>query len=192
VTAEVTHFDPPRTWGVHGIDGPIRASVNVTVDPVAGNARSRLTIEIDFHRHGIGRVLLPLVVRREAQYEMPSNLERPKARLERPYPAPGAGLRGISDSRVGRRHRRSPPRSERRLPRWRAGEDLTRTRDDDRARRQTPGDARFRRTQRERASPVRDARPSSIPAVRTSGTQTPPIRRWRAACCARDADIGSG
>jgi hypothetical protein len=130
VTAEVTHFDPPRTWGVHGIDGPIRASVNVTVDPVAGNARSRLTIEIDFHRHGIGRVLLPLVVRREAQYEMPSNLERPKARLERPYPAPGAGLRGISDSRVGRRHRRSPPRSERRLPRWRAGEDLTRTRDD--------------------------------------------------------------
>ena len=31
VTAEVTHIDPPRTWGVRGIDGPIRAQVNVRV-----------------------------------------------------------------------------------------------------------------------------------------------------------------
>lgn len=25
VTAEVTHIDPPHTWGVRGIDGPFRA-----------------------------------------------------------------------------------------------------------------------------------------------------------------------
>lgn len=34
VTSEVTHISPPRTWGVRGVDGPIRATVNVTVDPI--------------------------------------------------------------------------------------------------------------------------------------------------------------
>jgi uncharacterized protein YndB with AHSA1/START domain len=33
VTSEVTHVDPPRTWGVRGIDGPIRAAVDLTVEP---------------------------------------------------------------------------------------------------------------------------------------------------------------
>jgi hypothetical protein len=33
-TSEIVHLDPPRTWGVRGIDGPIRASVDVVVDPV--------------------------------------------------------------------------------------------------------------------------------------------------------------
>jgi hypothetical protein len=31
VTSEVTRIDAPRTWGVRGIDGPIRATVDVTV-----------------------------------------------------------------------------------------------------------------------------------------------------------------
>jgi uncharacterized protein YndB with AHSA1/START domain len=30
-TAELVHIDPPRTWGVRGIDGPIRAAVDVLV-----------------------------------------------------------------------------------------------------------------------------------------------------------------
>jgi len=47
VTSEVTHIDPPRAWGVHGIDGPLRAIVNVTVDPLDDGRRSRLTIEVD-------------------------------------------------------------------------------------------------------------------------------------------------
>ncbi|MGH3908745.1 MAG: SRPBCC family protein [Pseudonocardiaceae bacterium] len=51
VTAEVTHIDPPRTWGVHGIDGPIRAIVDVTVDPLDDGRRSRLTIEVRGPRH---------------------------------------------------------------------------------------------------------------------------------------------
>jgi len=36
VTSEVTHIDPPRTWGVRGIDGPIRATVDVTVESLTG------------------------------------------------------------------------------------------------------------------------------------------------------------
>ena len=79
--AEITHVDPPRAWGVRGIDGPIRATVDLTVRPL-GTARSRLTISVDFDGHGIGRILVPLMVRREARKEMPANLAALKRHLE--------------------------------------------------------------------------------------------------------------
>jgi hypothetical protein len=82
VTAELTHIDPPRSWGVRGIDGPIRAVVDLSVEAVADD-RSRITISIDFQGQGIGKLLVPLVVRRQARKEMPANLEALKARLER-------------------------------------------------------------------------------------------------------------
>jgi len=80
-TSQVSHVDPPRTWGVRGIDGPIRAIVDVTVKPL-DDTRSHLTISVDFTGHGIGKALVPLVVRREAQKEMPANLAKAKLRLE--------------------------------------------------------------------------------------------------------------
>jgi len=80
-TSEVVHLDPPRTWGVRGVDGPIRATVDVTVEPL-GDDRSRVAIAVDFAGHGIGRLLVPLVVRREARREMPANLARLQQRLE--------------------------------------------------------------------------------------------------------------
>jgi uncharacterized protein YndB with AHSA1/START domain len=82
VTSELTHIDPPRTWGVRGIDGPIRAVVNVSVDALDEGRRSRATIEIDFQGTGIGKLVVPLMVRRQARREMPANLERLKTRLE--------------------------------------------------------------------------------------------------------------
>lgn len=82
VTSEITEIAPPTTWGVHGIDGPIRAIVNVTVEPLKGSAESRVTIELDFEGHGIGKFLVPLMVRRQAAKEMPGNLRKLKARLE--------------------------------------------------------------------------------------------------------------
>jgi len=80
-TSELTHIDPPRTWGVRGIDGPIRAVVEVTVEPLAP-ARSRLTIAVDFEGRGIGKLLVPLLVRREARKEMPANIATLKRCLE--------------------------------------------------------------------------------------------------------------
>jgi len=80
-TSTVTHIEPPRTWGVHGTDGPIRATVDVTVEPLT-ETRSRLTIAVDFEGRGIGKILVPLLVRREAQKEMPANLARLKEHLE--------------------------------------------------------------------------------------------------------------
>jgi hypothetical protein len=78
----ITELSTPRSWAVHGIDGPIRAIVSVTVEPLDEDARSRVTIAVDFEGHGIGRLLVPLVVRRQARREMPANCERLKARLE--------------------------------------------------------------------------------------------------------------
>ncbi len=82
VTTEITEYDPPRRWADRGIGGPIRAIVEVTVEPLADTSRSRVTIELDFTGHGIGRLLVPLVVRRQAAGEMPGNMERLKQRLE--------------------------------------------------------------------------------------------------------------
>ena len=73
VSAEVTHIDPPRTWAVRGIDGPIRAEVSVHVTEL-DSARSRLVIDIEFAGRGIGKILDPLVIRRQARKEMPANV----------------------------------------------------------------------------------------------------------------------
>jgi len=80
-TSELVQIDPPRTWGVRGLDGPIRAAVDVLVEPVTGS-RSRLTISVDFTGHGIGKILVPLMVRREARKEMPDNMAALKRRME--------------------------------------------------------------------------------------------------------------
>jgi hypothetical protein len=82
VTSEVTKLDPPTSWAVHGIDGPIRAIVDVTVEPLDANGRARVTIAVDFEGHGIGKLLVPLVVRRQARNEMPANCRKLKERLE--------------------------------------------------------------------------------------------------------------
>jgi hypothetical protein len=84
VVTEITEYDPPRRWADRGISGPIRAIVEVTVEPLADSSRSRVTIELDFTGHGIGRLLVPLVVRRQAASEMPRNMQRLKQRLEDP------------------------------------------------------------------------------------------------------------
>jgi uncharacterized protein YndB with AHSA1/START domain len=80
-TSELVHIDPPRAWGMRGTDGPIRALVDVLVEPLAGS-RSRLTISVDFTGHGIGKILVPLIVRREARKEMPGNIAALKRLIE--------------------------------------------------------------------------------------------------------------
>jgi hypothetical protein len=80
-TSELTHINLPATWGVRGIDGPIRAVVDVTVEPL-GAHRSRLTMTVEFAGHGIGKILVPLVVRPEARKEMPGNLAKLKQHLQ--------------------------------------------------------------------------------------------------------------
>lgn len=80
-TSELVQYELPHRWGVRGIDGPIRAVVDVTVEPRPAE-RSLLTIAVDFEGHGLGKLLVPLVVRREAEKEMPANVAALKRQME--------------------------------------------------------------------------------------------------------------
>jgi uncharacterized protein YndB with AHSA1/START domain len=80
-TAEITQLDPPNRWSVRGIDGPIRAHVDLTVEALA-EQRSRLAITVNFEGHGIGSLLVPLAVARQARREMPANIEQLRRCLE--------------------------------------------------------------------------------------------------------------
>jgi uncharacterized protein YndB with AHSA1/START domain len=82
MTSEVTELDPPRSWRVDGIDGPIRGHVKGTIEPLGDGERSRLTMSLDFETHGIGKVLVPLVVRPHVRKEMPRNEQTLKRLLE--------------------------------------------------------------------------------------------------------------
>jgi uncharacterized protein YndB with AHSA1/START domain len=82
MTMEMTEISLSKSWAVRGIDGPIRAIVEGTIDPLDDGARSRVTIALDFEGHGIGKLLVPFVVRRQAKGELPRNMQHLKERLE--------------------------------------------------------------------------------------------------------------
>ena len=80
VTYEITEFDPPRRSAFKGIHGPVRPVGKVNVEPV-GEGSSRVTLELDFEGHGIGKLLLP-IIRRDARKHVPQDQARLKERLE--------------------------------------------------------------------------------------------------------------
>jgi uncharacterized protein YndB with AHSA1/START domain len=82
MTSELTEYDPPRRFRFRGIDGPVRAFGSGSVEPLEGGTRSRVTVELDFEGHGIGKLLVPLLVRRQARKELPKNQQNLKQRLE--------------------------------------------------------------------------------------------------------------
>ena len=76
---EVTEHDPPRRSAFQVLKGPIRPSGVVTIEP--SNGGSRVTLQIEFKGHGLGRLLLPLVLR-DARKRIPLDQQRLKERLE--------------------------------------------------------------------------------------------------------------
>ena len=53
-----------------------------TIDPLRDVAASRVTMVLDFEGRGLGKLLVPLVVRRQARREMPKNSRKLKQLLE--------------------------------------------------------------------------------------------------------------
>jgi uncharacterized protein YndB with AHSA1/START domain len=80
-TQEITALDPPRSWAARGVDGPLRPSASITVEPFEGS-RSRVTFRLDFQGKGIGK-LVPEVVRQLALKGAPKSYQHLKERLER-------------------------------------------------------------------------------------------------------------
>ena len=77
---EITEHDPPRKTSFRGTAGPLRPVGTYTVDP-AGESSSRMTLELDFEGHGIGK-LFTILARRQAAKEVPLDQEKFKGLLE--------------------------------------------------------------------------------------------------------------
>jgi uncharacterized protein YndB with AHSA1/START domain len=82
MTIEIAELDPPRTFGVRSVDGPVRGENRGTIEPLDDGRRSRLSYELDLRGHGIGKLLVPLVAKRQAQRGTPRNMRKLKERLE--------------------------------------------------------------------------------------------------------------
>jgi hypothetical protein len=82
-TEEITELNAPRTWTVRGVGGPAVAIARGTIEPLEGGERSHVTIALEFEGRGIGRLLVPLVIRRQARKQLPRNAQQLKERLER-------------------------------------------------------------------------------------------------------------
>jgi uncharacterized protein YndB with AHSA1/START domain len=81
MTQQITRNDPPHNWAAQGIDGPIRPHATITIEPIDGGTRSRVTFALDFEGHGLGIPLVPLV-RRQAQKGAPTSYDNLKKLLE--------------------------------------------------------------------------------------------------------------
>lgn len=84
MTAELTEFTPPESYAFRVLDGPVRAFGKGRFEPLDDGSRTRFTFELDFEGHGIGKLLVPLVVRRQAAKEVPESHAQLKKRLESP------------------------------------------------------------------------------------------------------------
>ncbi|MFJ6792841.1 SRPBCC family protein [Streptomyces sp. NPDC091268] len=83
-TMEYTELDPPRSWHLHGVDGPVRPEVQGRIEPLDDGTRSRVTLSVDLEGRGMGRGLVPLVVKPMIRKEMPRSEEKLKHLLEHP------------------------------------------------------------------------------------------------------------
>jgi hypothetical protein len=67
---------------VRGVSGPTTAIAKGTIEPLDDGARSRVTIAFEFEAHGVGKLLLPLVVRPQMRRRLPKPAEKLKEVLE--------------------------------------------------------------------------------------------------------------
>jgi uncharacterized membrane protein len=82
ISYEITEHDPPRRSSFRGVNGPIRPLGTVTIEPLEGGARSRLTLEFELKGKGLGVLFAPLA-RANARKEIPKSHQRLKEVLER-------------------------------------------------------------------------------------------------------------
>lgn len=79
--SEVIEHDPPRRIVARGLNGPLRPTVTVTVEPLDNGTRSRFTMQLDLKGQGIGR-LFAILARRSAHRQVPRDQLRLKQILE--------------------------------------------------------------------------------------------------------------
>jgi uncharacterized membrane protein len=80
MTQEITDNTPPRSWAARGVDGPIRPTATIKVEPL-DETRCRATFSLDFDGRGVAAPLAPFV-RRVAAKAAPASYQRLKENLE--------------------------------------------------------------------------------------------------------------
>lgn len=80
---EISELNPPRAWEVRAVGGPVTATARGAIEELRGRGASQVTISLEFEGHGIGRLLVPLVIRPQARKQLPTNLQKLKEVLER-------------------------------------------------------------------------------------------------------------
>jgi hypothetical protein len=81
MTSELTEYSPPESYAFRVVDGPVRAIGRDGSSRSEGD-RTRFTFELDFEGHGLGKLLVPLFVRRQAAKELPESHANLKKQLE--------------------------------------------------------------------------------------------------------------
>jgi uncharacterized membrane protein len=81
VSYEITEHYAPHKSSFRGVNGPIRPRGTVTVEPLDGGTRSKLTLDFELEGKGVGVLLAPLA-RANARKEIPKSHQRLKELLE--------------------------------------------------------------------------------------------------------------
>jgi uncharacterized protein YndB with AHSA1/START domain len=82
ITYEITEHDPPRRTVFRGVNGPVRPTGTVTVEPLDDGTRSRVSLEFDLVGHGLlGKLFAPMA-RRQAARTIPRDQQTLKEKLE--------------------------------------------------------------------------------------------------------------
>jgi hypothetical protein len=79
-------FHGPFVARIHGTEarnGPPADPRRGAIEELRDRGVSQVTISLEFEGHGIGRLLVPLVVRPQARKQLPTNLQKLKEVLER-------------------------------------------------------------------------------------------------------------
>lgn len=81
ITYEITEHEPPRKVSFVGVNGPMRPHGTVTIEPLDGGTRSRMTLEFELVGHGLGKLFAGMANKR-ASTQIPEGHRALKARLE--------------------------------------------------------------------------------------------------------------
>jgi uncharacterized protein YndB with AHSA1/START domain len=82
MTSELTEYNPPESYAFRVVDGPVRAIGRGRFEPLGEGQRTRFTFNLDFEGYGLGKLLVPLFVRRQAAKELPESHANLKRKLE--------------------------------------------------------------------------------------------------------------
>jgi hypothetical protein len=81
VTYEIAEYEHPRRVVFVGVSGPVRPRGVVTVEPLDGGARSKLSFDFEMVGHGIGKLFAPMAYKK-ATTLIPEAHKELKRRLE--------------------------------------------------------------------------------------------------------------